>query len=389
MVRTLLVAAIACLLAALSHAQSAAADTLTTGSYANSAGTLSYELFVPSSYTPGTAAPLVVALHGCTQTADQFRQQTRLDALAAAKGFIVVFPEQSSGNNSYRCWNWFQDQHMHRGAGEPSLIAGITSQIQQQYTVDPRRTYVAGFSAGAAMAEVMGATYPDMYAAVGVGSGCEYQAGAPCAGYRSEDPEQAGHAAYQAMGSNARMVPFIVFQGDQDNTVPPVNAQQLVQAGLVAADLADDGSENNSVPKDAAKSSLGRSSAMQSESYTTSYYSDGHGHELAQYWVVHGMGHAWSGGNASMQYSDASGPDESAAMYDFFASHPMPAGGSVSWPAMSGGVGGWPGGPPTLPTAPLTSPTGWQTLSASVMCAVLPATLKSLPGMQNVCPSHS
>ena len=333
--RVLLLAAAAAVLAVIAYTQSASAAHhrhrhgakraapprgLITGSYAAAAGRLGYELYVPATYKPGRALPLVVALHGCTQTADQFRQLTRFDALAAAKGFIVAFPEQSASNNVFRCWNWFQDQDTHRGTAEPALIAGITSRIRRRYTIDARRIYVAGFSAGAAMAEVMAATYPDIYAAVGVGSGCEYHAGAPCAGFRSADPEQAGRAAYQAMGRRARMVPFIAFQGDQDTIVPPVNAQQLVRAGQVTADWADDGSENGSVPSAPTRSALAQTRAGQS--YTTSDYTDGHGHELAQLWVVHGMSHAWSGGNPAQQWSYPAGPDETAAIYGFFTTHP-------------------------------------------------------------------
>ena len=296
---------------------------LSTGSYSSGAGTRSYELYVPPSNNPGAPMPLVVALHGCTQTADQFRQLTRFDALAAAKGFIVVFPQQDNQANTFGCWNWFVPNQMQRGDSEPSMIAGITNQVRQRYAVDGRHIYVAGFSAGGAMAEVMGATYPDLYAAIGVGDGCEYDAGAPCAFYRSADPEQAGRAAYQAMGSYARAVPFVAFEGDQDNVVAPVNAQQLVRAGQVAADWADDGSENGSVPQYPTSTnwSLG---ANGGQMYTTSSYSDGRGHELAQLWTVRGMSHAWSGGNAAQQYSDPSGPDETLNMYLFFMNHPMP-----------------------------------------------------------------
>jgi poly(hydroxyalkanoate) depolymerase family esterase len=299
-----------------------AAGQLTTRTYTNAAGSRSYELYVPAGYRPGTAMPLVVALHGCTQTADKFRQLTRFDALADAKGFIVVYPEQPSSKNYLSCWNWFQQQHMQRGAGEPSLIAGLTAQVQQQYTVDPHRIYVTGLSAGGAMAEVMAATYPDVYAAVGVGSGCEYGAGAACAGYQSADPEQAGRQAYQAMGSHARQVPFMVVHGDADTTVPPINGQQLVREDLVEADLADDGVENGSVPK--TPTQVVDAQVAGGRSYTVSHYSDGRGHELGEYVVVHGMGHAWSGGDPSQQYADPTGPDESAAMYAFFMSHPAP-----------------------------------------------------------------
>jgi poly(hydroxyalkanoate) depolymerase family esterase len=361
--------AIACAIAAsaaavhpaISRAEPLAGNLSTGDTYTANAGTIGYELYVPASYTPGTPMPLVVALHGCTQTAAAFRTLSHLDEQADASGFIVAYPEQTEGNNSMRCWNWYTDANVNRAVGEPSLIAGITLQLETQYTVDPSRVYVTGLSAGGAMAAVMATTYPDLYAAVGVGSGCEYTGGAACAGYKSADPEQAGKRAYQAMGSFARPVPFIVFQGDQDKTVPPVNADQLVRTQQITADWADDGAENGSVPTAAVKTVTGRSKG--GRSYTVKYFSDGHGHELGEYWVVKGMGHAWSGGTASAQYSDAAGPDESTAMYDFFATHPLGSPG----PELGGGTGSgpikWPTPPAGWPTPPTTdwptAPTGW------------------------------
>jgi poly(hydroxyalkanoate) depolymerase family esterase len=291
--------------------------TLTTGSYSNSSGALSYQLYVPSTYKAGTAMPLVVALHGCTQTADVFRQLTRWDQLAQQKGFIVLFPQQSSSQNYMSCWNFFQSADMSRGAGEPAAIAGVTQSVQQRYGVDRRRTYVAGLSAGGAMSSVMAATYPDVYAAAGIGSGCEYAATATCAGYQSADPTQAGRAAYAAMGSNARAMPVIVFEGDKDTTVPPINAQQAVQQWQTTDGLA----LKTSVP--GAPTSTSSGTAPGGQTYTVSHYSDGRGNELIQSWLVHGMGHAWSGGNSSQQYADPAGPDETAAMYAFFVQHPL------------------------------------------------------------------
>jgi poly(3-hydroxybutyrate) depolymerase len=125
---------------------------------------------------------------------------------------------------------------LHRGSGEPSLIAGITTWVHQHYTVDPRRIYVAGLSAGGAMASVMGASYPDFYAAIGIGSGCEYAATATCAGWRSSDPSKAAQAAYTEMGARARVLPVVDFQGDRDYVVPPINADQLVQQWQLTAD---------------------------------------------------------------------------------------------------------------------------------------------------------
>jgi poly(hydroxyalkanoate) depolymerase family esterase len=303
-------------------AAAAATGTLKSGDYSGAAGTLHYELYVPSTYKAGTPMPLVVALHGCTQNADGFRQLTRWDTLAESKGFIVVFPQQDSSSNNMNCWNFFQDASMHRSAGEPAKIAGLTSFVKNNYAVDPQRVYASGLSAGGAMASVMGATYPDVFAAIGIGSGCEYAATATCAGYKSADPVGAGQQAYKEMGSNARPLPFIAFEGDADTTVPPVNADQLVQQWLTTDDLADDGALNGSVPAVPGNTTQGQ--VPGGESYTVNTYVDGSNADLAQYWIVHGMKHAWSGGNPSQSYADPAGPDETAAMYAFFASHPAP-----------------------------------------------------------------
>jgi poly(3-hydroxybutyrate) depolymerase len=168
------------------------------------------------------------------------------------------------------------------------------------------------------MSSVMAATYPDLYAAAGIGSGCEYAATATCAGYKSADPVQAGQQAYSAMGSYARTMPVIAFEGDQDTTVPPINAVQLVQQWQTTDGLA----KKSSMPT--APTSTTSGTATGGRAYTVSHYGDGNGHELIQSWLVHGMAHAWSGGSSSQQYSDPSGPDETAAMYAFFANHPMP-----------------------------------------------------------------
>jgi poly(hydroxyalkanoate) depolymerase family esterase len=298
---------------------SALPGSLTSGSYANSSGTLSYELYVPSTYRAGTPVPLVVALHGCTETADVYRQLSGWDSLAETKGFIVLFPQQSSSRNNQSCWNWFQQANMQRGSGEPSMIAGTVSSIEQNHSIDSHRVYVAGFSAGGAMANVMGATYPDVFAAVGVGSGCEYN-GLPCVGYQGPDPTQTGLQAYRAMGPQARVMPAIVFQGDADSTVAPANAPLIVREWQVTDDYADDGSANGTIPASSLKASSG--SVPGGRLYTVTTYGDGHGHELIQYWLVHGMNHAWSGGNGIEPYADPAGPNETAAMYAFFANHP-------------------------------------------------------------------
>ena len=319
-----------CVVACMAVATLATAGTamaggrMFSGTYKSRSGSLRYLGFVPSSHKH--RMPLVVALHGCTQSADQFRQQTGWDRLAAAKGFIVVFPQQSQANNFLRCWNFFLPGDMRRGSGEPSLIARITRRVRLRYAVNLKRIYIAGFSAGGAMSSVMAAAYPDVYAAAGIGSGCEYAATAACAGYQGIDPNSAGQQAYAAMGSHARPMPVIAFQGDQDRTVPPANGQQVVQQWEVTNRLAGDGTSNSGLPglfpTVGGRVSLGR--APGGASYTKTTYVDGHNSELIQYWLVSGMGHAWSGGASTSLYSDPAGPDETAAMYAFFMSHPRP-----------------------------------------------------------------
>jgi poly(hydroxyalkanoate) depolymerase family esterase len=295
---------------------------LSTGDYTGPAGSQHYELYVPSTYQAGTAVPLVVALHGCTQSATQFRELSQWDKLAEAKGFIVLFPEQDPGSNQFKCWNFFKGEHMKRGAGEPAKIAAATESIEQQYTIDPHRVYVNGLSAGGAMSSVMASTYPDIFAAVGIGSGCEYAATAACAGYKSSDPVAAGQSAYQMMGAQAHVMPFIVFEGDADTTVPPVNADQVVEQWQVTNDWIDDGADNGSVPR--APTGITQGTATGGRAYTVSSYSDAHTGPLGEYWLVHGMNHAWSGGSSSQSYADPAGPDETAAMYAFFMAHPAP-----------------------------------------------------------------
>jgi poly(hydroxyalkanoate) depolymerase family esterase len=281
-----------------------------SGNYTSAAGTGSYLGYVPSTYRAGTAVPLVVALHGCTQTADAFRALTQSVNLAEAKNFIVVYPEQSTSANNMRCWNWFNGRNMQRGSAEPTLIAGMTQWVRHHYSIDPKRIFVMGFSAGAAMTVIMGATYPDLYAAIGVGSGTEY--GGP-----GLDPAQAGQRAYLAMGAHAREMPALIFHGGQDQILPVSNAANLVRQWQTTASWA-----NGSVPASPTRTLNQRTS--NGRSYTVAEYVDGHGRELVQYWLVPDMGHAWSGGCGCAPYADPSGPDETRAMYDFFVNHPMP-----------------------------------------------------------------
>ena len=193
--------------------------------YQGEAGSREYFVYTPANYQPGSAVPLVVMLHGCTQGPEDLAAITQMNQLADQKQFIVAYPRQTSGNNVEECWNWFDAANQSRDSGEPAILAGITQTVTDRWTMDPKRVYVAGLSAGAAMAGILGATYPDVFAAIGVHSGVEYKAAHNALeaflamSLGGPDPMHQGQLAYHAMGSDARVVPTIVFHGTNDSIV--------------------------------------------------------------------------------------------------------------------------------------------------------------------------
>lgn len=296
------------------------------GVYEGPDGSLPYLLFIPAGIP--RPAPLVVMLHGCTQNAADFARGTSMNRLAASYGFMVLYPEQTPDRNASRCWNWFLPEDQHRGLGEPALIAGLVETVIRQYPVDWRRVYVAGFSAGAAMAVVLGVTYPDLFAAIGVHSGLEYGAAhdLPSALLAMQlggpDPEMQGTIVYAEMGSLARVMPVIVFHGDSDLTVREVNGQQVVRHWLRTGWLASGGRVN--VRFDAPDETFS-GQIPDGYAYTVRRWLNGAGDVVAEYWLIRGMTHRWSGGDPSGSYTDPAGPSASQAMWAFFQHYVLPA----------------------------------------------------------------
>jgi poly(hydroxyalkanoate) depolymerase family esterase len=266
------------------------------GSYTNDYGTRTFKLYVPSTYK-GEAAPLVVMLHGCTQDPDDFATGTGMNHLAEEMGCLVAYPAQSQQANMQRCWNWFNAADQQRDQGEPSLIAGITRTVMHNYKVDEAQVYVAGLSAGGAMAAIMGTLYPDLYAAVGVHSGLPFAS--------AKDLPSAMAAMQGNFGRPipaGQAIPIIVFHGDRDTTVHPSNGHEVIRQG--AHPQAQTRTEPGEVPN--------------GYTYTRVVHHHGDGTPHAEHWTIHGAGHAWMGGNSRGSYTDGRGPDASREMMRFF-----------------------------------------------------------------------
>jgi len=282
----------------------AGAEQWLRASHSHQGRQLAYRLYVP----PAQAAhagprPLILMLHGCTQDADDFAAGTRMNALARDAGVLVLYPEQVQRANAQKCWNWFKTQHQQRGRGEPELLASLTRQVMAQYGVDASRVYVAGLSAGGAMADILGRAYPELFAAVGVHSGL-------ATGAASDLPSalaamRSGAPAGQASGLALR--PIIVFHGDADSTVHPANGAAVAGAargsspGQTTADRAPGG-----------------------QRFTRTVYGAGSSAAAVEYWQLQGAGHAWSGGSAAGSYTAPGGVDASAEMLRFFLAHRQP-----------------------------------------------------------------
>jgi poly(hydroxyalkanoate) depolymerase family esterase len=269
--------------------------------FANAAGSRSYKVYVPSGYT-GQPLPVVTMLHGCTQNPDDFAAGTRMNELAEEQRFLVVYPHQPQSANAQKCWNWFDAENQQREGGEASLIAGLVREVVEEFSADARRVYVAGLSAGGAAAAILAQTHPEVFAAVGVHSGLACGAAKDMP---SAFAAMARGAPFVAKGAGA-MVPTIVFHGDADRTVHPVNGEQVVAQAK---------------PKSALTEVEMRGETPDGMAYTRIVQLDAASREVVEQWILHGAGHAWSGGSLDGSFTDPRGPDASREMIRFFLQH--------------------------------------------------------------------
>ena len=287
-------------------------------------GSRSYAVYTPPGLRPGAAVPLVVVLHGCNQSVKDAALGTEVNAYAERAGFVALYPEQSAADNLRLCWNWFQPRHQARGFGEPAAIARITERVlggRGGATLDRNRVHVMGLSAGGAMAGILAATYPDIYASVGIHSAPQFGAArSPVTALLAmksggPDPERQGRLAHAAMGSRARVVPVIVFQGDADRTVWAGNGDTVVRQWLTTSRLANGGGPEYDFARPHASNADRVPGGL---SYEVRSWNNKAGRPVVQYWVVSDLGHAWSGGASAGSYTDPRGPSATRAMCDFF-----------------------------------------------------------------------
>jgi poly(hydroxyalkanoate) depolymerase family esterase len=285
-----------------------------SGFYAHEAGTRPYKLYIPTAYD-GQRLPLVVMLHGCNQSADAFATGTRMNALAEGQPCFVLYPEQTHAANRSRCWNWFKRSDQQRDQGEPAIIAGLTREVMQRYRIDRDRVYLAGLSAGGAMAAVVSTAYPEIYAAVGVHSGLAcgsaHDLPSALAAMRGMPAPPPGDVAASTCGP---AIPTIVFHGDRDRTVHPRNGERLVSRSL----------QQQGGP--GADASVEQAQVPGGHAYTRAIHRDPSGRVVLEYWLVHGGGHAWFGGSPRGSYTDPKGPDASREMIRFFSQNPLKEG---------------------------------------------------------------
>ncbi len=286
--------------------QTAAPGHFSRHTFANQAGQRSYKLYLPP-LAASEPMPLVVMLHGCTQDADDFAAGTRMNTLADEFGFAVAYPMQSTDANRSKCWNWFRPGDQQADRGEPSIIAGIARAVMASHNIDPNRVYVAGLSAGGAMAAVLIDRYPDLFAAAGVHSGLPPGSAhdLPSAFAAMKGGKGLG-ASKRGVARPARPVrPLIVFHGDADHTVDISNGARLIEPYEQAHD----------------HKSIERQTVPAGHAFTRHLIAPPGGVD-AELWLIHGAGHAWAGGSHSGSYTDAKGPDASREMLRFFLAHP-------------------------------------------------------------------
>lgn len=287
-------------------------------------GSRNFKLWKPGTLDDECRWPLLVLLHGCTHDAQNMAEISGMNDVADANGFLVVYPEQPRRANLLKCWNWFRPKHQSRDAGEPSILAAVVGKVCSDYNIDRDRVFVAGVSAGGAMASILGATYPDIFAGIAVFAGAEFKAATTTSEAMAAmkrggpDPMRQGQLAFEVMRTGLaqkkrRRMPVIVFHGTEDERVNPVNADQTIaQWGKTNACLAEQNGENGFLLTEKV------SDSQNGYAYEKHSYLDSDSHLIMEKWLIEGLGHAWSGSPKATNYGDPKGPKASEEIWRFF-----------------------------------------------------------------------
>lgn len=268
-----------------------------------SAGSRNYRTYIPSTASQGVTG-LLVMLHGCTQNPEDFAIGTGMNALAEKHRFVVIYPQQARGDNAQSCWNWFSRADQRRDRGEPAILAGMTRKVMADHGVSKEQTFVAGLSAGAAMAVILGETYPDVFTAVGAHSGLPFGSAKDVPSAFAAMAGNVSGVVAGAQTGRASGVRTIVFHGAADTTVHPSNGDEIARQVM-------DSKAGQSIASEQRGSASGRS-------YKRRITVSVDGATELEHWFVDGLGHAWSGGQPGGSYTDGNGPDASAEMVRFF-----------------------------------------------------------------------
>lgn len=284
-------------------------------------GTLDYLVYTPSSYNSAEPAPLVLVIHGCNTTADEMIASSAIHPTAEREGFIAVYPHVPAQNEPTKCWQWFSPLSQMRDSGDPALLVGVTREVTARMNIDKERVYALGMSSGAMMTSVLGATYPDVFAAIGENAGCAYMAGIQCLKVGPVFPDEfLGQQAFSAMGKHARVMPVLQLRGDMDKDVPMANSSQVLGQWISTNNYVISGSSNEPFDREADTTFKGKK--VDGYDYTVNRYHDEKGCLLFEDWTVHGMGHFFSGGSTASNvsaFTDPKGPRMAEIAWQFFS----------------------------------------------------------------------